>query len=325
MKKIVVIICVMALALSLCGCNFLKPVKAASAEYIVTSMAFCEQRGEIQTFIEAVVVNTENTETSKLRKVFEGKGKTVEEAVDSAAYSITQGLLFGHMAAIVFEESLSAENFYKVLQYCYSIEEITLSALCFSSDDVKSLIESEPISSVAVGYDILSVLEQRRDEYGTNLKNKLYQVLSLSKETLQTVALPFFSVEDSLNFRGLSIYSSGKAVTLLENEQMNCYFIACDLQDKGKIFIDGTLYEIESCTTKRFFEEGGLRININIKGDSLPRESIQKYIEETFNDSKKAGYDVFGLMNTFYKQESNAEYETLLKKYKSTSFKVVLK
>ena len=325
MKKIVVIICVIALFLALCGCNFLKPVKAASAEYIVTSMAFCEQKGEIQVFIEAIVVNTENTETAKLRKVFEGKGKTVEAAVEDAAHSLTQGLLFGHMAAIVFEESLSPQNFYGALQYCYSIEEITLSALCFSSDDAKSLIESEPLSSVAVGYDILSVLEQRQDEYGTNFKNKLYQVLSLSKETLQTVALPCFSAEDSLNFRGLSVYSSGKAVTLLENEQMNCYFIACDLQDKGKIFIDGILYEIESCSTKRFFEEGRLRISINIKGNSLPRASIQKYIEETFDDSKKSGYDVFGLFNTFYKQESDFKYDTLLKKYKNTSFKVVLK
>ena len=325
MKKIVIINCVAALALTLCGCNFLKPVKAASAEYIVTSMAFCEQRGEIQTFIEAIVVNTENTETSKLRKIFEGSGKTAEAAVEDAAHSLTQGLLFGHMAAIVFEESLSPQNFYGALQYCYSIEEITLSALCFSSDDAKSLIESEPLSSVAVGYDILSVLEQRQDEYGTNFKNKLYQVLSLSKETLQTVALPSFSAEDSLDFRGLSVYSSGKAVALLENEQMSCYFVACDLQDKGKIFIDGTLYEIESCSTRRFFEEGRLRISINLKGDSLPLERIQKYIEETFNDSKKAGYDVFGLMNTFYKQESDSEYDTLLKKYKNTSFKVVLK
>lgn len=325
MKRFFAVICVLSIFLMLCGCNFLNAVRAGSAEYIVTSMAFCEQDGEIKVFIEAIVVNTENAETLKTRKVFEGSGKTVTAAVENAAYSLTQGLQYGHMAAIVFEDSLCGENFSKVCEYCYSLEEITLSALCFSSDNVAALLESEPLSSVAVGYDILSVLEQRTSEYGTSFENKFYEVLSLLDETSKTVVLPYFTVENELKLRGLAVYSAGESVALLENEEMSCYFIAGDLQDKGKIFIDGEIYEIEACSTKRFFEEGRLRLRINIKGENLPQDSIQKYIEAVFKNSKAGGYDLFGVTDILYKQNPNFDSAALKKKYKDTSLKVVFK
>ena len=61
------------------------------------------------------------------------------------------------------KQSNTSQNMFKeICDYCYSEEQITLSAYFINTPNVEKLLSVKPISSACVGYDIMGLLEQNK-------------------------------------------------------------------------------------------------------------------------------------------------------------------
>lgn len=173
MKKIVIILLII---LCLCGCSGEKPLTGETPEYMISSLGFSEKDGMITVFMEAIVINSEDTDAQKKLVLLEGSGNTVKQGAENAEKKAVQPVNLSHCGIIVLEEGIKRESFLEICEYCYDRDEINLSAFFISSPDVKRLLSEEPTASVSVGYDIMNRLESQKELSGREYKNRFYQI-----------------------------------------------------------------------------------------------------------------------------------------------------
>ena len=174
MKKILLIF---TLLISLCGC------RQTGGEYIISSMGFDNSGGLINTCFEAIVINSETTESQI--KLIEGKGKTVTDGIEKIKKQTTQKLLLSHCGVLVMGENLTESQINEIYEFCFNERDITLSARVVVTENAKQLLQTKPVSSIAVGYDILGLIEQysKKDK---QIKNRYFEIMALERR----VALP---------------------------------------------------------------------------------------------------------------------------------------
>ncbi len=172
MKKILLIF---ILLISLCGC------KQTGAEYIISSMGFDNSDGLLNICFEAIVINSETTESQI--KLLEGKGKTVKDGIKQIKKSATQKLLLSHCGVLVMGENLTQSQIDGIYEFCFDERDITLSARVVTTKNAKQLLQSKSVSSIAVGYDILGLIEQysKKDK---QIKNRYFEIMALEKQVV---------------------------------------------------------------------------------------------------------------------------------------------
>ncbi len=176
MKKIVV---VLILITFLCGCEKTKP------EYLVSSIGFEYENKNYTVYFESIIINTENTEQTV--KVLKGSGSNIKNAVEQIRRQSTQPLLLSHCGIIAVQNNVSKKVFKEICDYCYSQEQITLSAYFIKTQNIEKLLSVKPISSACVGYDIMGLLEQNSKH-----KNRFYEIINHN----YTINLPIISLKD---------------------------------------------------------------------------------------------------------------------------------
>ena len=62
------------------------------------------------------------------------------------------------------------------------------------TDNAEALLNLEAVSSIAIGYDIVGMIEQQEALEGKNFKNRLYEIEALGKRGKE-IKLPFFIIE----------------------------------------------------------------------------------------------------------------------------------
>ena len=192
MKKIAVAL--MGLVLFLSGCAGTKPVSSKTEQYIVSALGFDGVGKGFKISAEAVIVGTEgNLETEA--KVITGEGETIKKAFSELRKKNSQPLLLSHCGLILFGNSLSFEKIEEVLEYAKTEREITLSVFIGATEKAESLLNLKAVSSVAIGYDIVGMIEQQEAEAGKNFKNRLYEIEAIRTRG-QDIKLPFFEMQN---------------------------------------------------------------------------------------------------------------------------------
>lgn len=176
MKKIALTLLLM---LFLCGCEKTGP------EYLISSMGFDSTKGVYNVCFEAVIINTETTEQSV--RLLKGSGNTVEDAVKEIDAQITQPLMLSHCGVIAIGNSINNKQLHEIGEFCYSRDEITLSAFFVRTENALQLLSVKPVSSVCAGYDIMGLIEQNKP-----YKNRFFEIINSDYEA----ALPQISLMD---------------------------------------------------------------------------------------------------------------------------------
>ena len=174
MKKVLILS--LFLPLVLCGCSGGNAIIRENPEYMVSSLGFESNGGEITVYMEAVVINAEDTDAEKKLLLLEGRGKTVKKGAEKAEKQAVQPINMSHCGVIVLGEGISQSDFDEICDYCYNRDEINLSAYFVSAKSVKELLSQKPIASISMGYDIMSRLESQKELSGKVYKNRFYQV-----------------------------------------------------------------------------------------------------------------------------------------------------
>lgn len=196
MRKIFCLVAAVSLCLSLCGCSHKRMLAGSGAEYIISAMGFDREGDKLTVVLEAVITNSEDADADKKISLLKGTGKNTDAAFAEALKSATETVILSHLGAVVIGNGVSAENFKEISDWFYHKRDTTLSTFFVSTENAEKLLSCETVSSVAVGYDIVGMLEQNSSETGINYKNRFFQIESAYKNKTDTVALPYFSVDD---------------------------------------------------------------------------------------------------------------------------------
>ena len=312
MKRIICITLCFLLFFSLCGCGYQKALYRSGSEYIVASIGFDRTPKGLNVILEAVIINSEDSGTDKKTELLKGTGENTDTAFADAIKSATEPVMLSHLGIAVLGESLSANDFDNIMDWFYYRRDTTLSAFFVTCETAEELLSCETVSSVAVGYDLVGLLEQNSNETGAKLKNRFFQLKSQESRKSSTLALPYFTVSDqSFNLNGMAVYENSLPVLYLENEQAFCYSLSRDIQNEGTVILWGEKLNITSCNTRYQLNGDTLEIKISLKNkeNSTPTEKIRFGITELYNSSSQRNIDIFGIENIIYSRKN--QFSTL--------------
>lgn len=288
----------------LCGCSFKQNFSSSVHEYLISALGFEEKNGKLTVYLEAIIVNQEDTNAEKDLQIIEGTGNTVYEAVNDANKKTSQPLMLSHCAVAVMGSSISPERFAEICNYCYSEPEITLSVMLVSTDNALNLLSCDAISSIAVGFDIMSMLEQQSSRTGIIYKNRFYEIESTKAKPLNTFAVPFLeTTENGYFIDGVTVFNNYSQISRLSDIQSFPYAVATDTQAEGEVFIDSEQIKINSCNTVYKFDfKDNLQIKLTIdiktsKDERILKENLRQKLLSEFAASKTNGGDIFGFGN----------------------------
>lgn len=306
MKKVLVLLLCFSLVFCLCGCSFKDFFSAETAGYTATALGFDEKNGKISVFLETVTVNSEDAEADAAANIISGEGKTVKSAMEQIYKKSAQPLMLSHIGIAVAGQSVSAKRFEEILDFCYDMDKITLSMQWVATQSAEKLLSCKPASSIAVGYGILSMLNQQTSRTGTEFKNRFYEVEAVMAQPLRITALPYFKVEDeSFYYDGVQIYENATPKIRLNSKQASLYAVAVNAQSSGTLFLDDKNYKIKSSYSKFTFENGfkNVTLYIDTDTDKNAKAKIKKGIEELFASSKYYNSDIFAIGNVIYRKK----------------------
>lgn len=159
------VLCLLIL-LSLSGCY------KSNNNYLISSIGFDYEDGMYNTAFEAVISNSETDEQTV--KLIKAKGDTIEKCVKEIEKQCTQEVLLSHCGIIAVGESVDKERLQEIYDYCFKNENITISVRFVKTENAEKLLSQEPVSAVAVGYDILNLTEQT----DKSAKNRYFEIMA---------------------------------------------------------------------------------------------------------------------------------------------------
>lgn len=312
MKKAIAVALIMCVVFFLCGCSATEVISANQQEYIVSALGFDSEKGKVKLTVEAVAVNTEALREEEENFKISALGNTVYEAYSNALARVTQPLSLGHSGVSVIGSEINADRLEEILNFHKEQTQINISAMLVFTESAEELLNCRPTTSVAIGYDIMSMLEVAEKWQGTEFKNRLYEVNSQKLKPLKTFAIPRISVkEEKPALSGLAVFKDNKMNTLLDNEETALYCLITNSLTEGEIVLKGDKTEIKYANVKYDFgfEE---RLNVNVGIHLKANGNVENLKELTEEFLYKE--DIFGIGNIIY-QKDNKIWERIKTDY----------
>ncbi len=174
MKKLfIILLC----PLLLCGCN------QRPQEYLITAIAADYNGGLYTLYYEAVIINTETS--GQKREILTAGGRTLLEAVEKIEKQATLPLLMSHCGIVAVGNGITRTKLLGIMKYCKENRDITLSVQFLRTNNPEKLLKTEPISSISVGYDLVSLIRTQK----TNFKNRLFEIYKNPSPVLPKLSL----------------------------------------------------------------------------------------------------------------------------------------
>ncbi len=306
MKKALCLILCLWLSLSLCGCSAKKAVANNGQEYIVSAFGFDRENGGLKITMEALVVNSDNLDEENKARLIYGKGVNVIEAFSKIGNQITQPLTLGHCGAVVISQSVGEGDLQEILEFLSREKGINVATMMVYTENSQRLLSGEPISSVAMGYDLMSMTEVVSSSKGINFENRFFQVQSALRKPLKTFSLPRFEVTNKgFALSSIAVLKQNQNTVFLNLEETGASGFISDRARKGEYFSKNQSYDVEYSKTNYDFKLDGrleITLNIHLKTDRDKRV-LKEEILTLFRNFKTESGDIWGLGNIIYQKE----------------------
>ena len=161
MKKLLILL---LCPLLLCSC------KQKPQEYLVTAIGIDYSGGIYKLYYEAVITNTEKE--GQRREVLTATGRTLLQTVKKIEKQATLPLLTSHCGVVAVGNGITRTKLLGIMRYCKENRDIPLSIQLIKTDNPEKLLKSEPLSSISVGYDLVSLMKKS----DKNLDNRLFEI-----------------------------------------------------------------------------------------------------------------------------------------------------
>lgn len=321
-KSVVIFIAFLFLAYTTRGRSPSGSGTETNQKYIVSAIGFDNVDNKINVSLETLIVNSENASEEQNLQILSGSGATVDEALEEIGKSLAKPLLLSHCGILVFGETLTPEQIDEICDYCFRKNEITLSVYVVSSKNGAKLLNCRPISSVAVGYDVIGLIEEQSTRTGVNYKNRYYEV-EASRERVESIftASVIEVEEEKFKINGMSIYVDDQLTAVIDNHQSIIYSMLTGTYSKGYVEIDNNKHRISSAKAKYKFgktEEPSITVELYLESNTIDEKNfktLQNRIIELDDILKNnCSVDVFGFENILYHDEET-KWEELQNDY----------
>lgn len=269
---------------------------------MVAAIGF-ETDGElIAVSVETIIINSELPESEPVPTVLTGAGTTISEALDSIGSSLAKPMILNHCGVIVIGERMTKYWFDKICDYCFNENRITLSAYMISAESPSELLSGKPESSVAVGYDIMGIIEQQSARTGISYNSRYFEIEGLREKGKKVFSLPHFIRNNSgVSVEGLAVFKEDALVTQLDNSDVGLYALITGRFNKGTVRFGANEYHINSRKVDYDYSDGSdnkIRLKLQLSGDNIDSTACKKLeneLEGFGNKLKvKCGTDAFG-------------------------------
>ncbi len=302
-KSFFVVICLCA---CLCGCTGYEAVSNQKQEYIVSSLGFDLSAGELMLTVEALVVNSDDIEESKENRIITARGDNVKDAFSKLKNGITQPLSLRHNGIIAIGSNIPPQSLEDVFEALTDDSLVNIDTMVISTENAHSLLSAKPISSVTVGYDILSMVEVVEKEKGITFDNRLYKISAVFQKQVKAFSLPFIAIsQGKFYFDGLNFYNKTENICYLNSRQAVTSGFVTDSVTSGEYLIDNRKMKLNYCKTRydfSFEDKLVIGLNIHIKGECEP-DIIKGEITQLCNDFIPLYGDIWGLGNIIRQKE----------------------
>ncbi len=303
MKRIISIVMLTVLALGFCGCSQSEAISNDGQEYIVSALGFDKIGKAVTLTLEALIVNSEDMEEEKQNRCFFASAESIETAYNEILNQTTQPVTEGHCGAVVIGKNIDRELLTEILDFCTYNNRVNISAFLVQAENAKNLLCGEKLSSVAVGYDIMSVIEVISKEKGMCFKNRIYEVSAALEKPAKTFYLPY--IEGSLAFGGVNIIKNGEFICNLTPERAQTLFFITDAISEGSIVLKGKSQRVQYCKVTYDFSFSPLIVDLNLRiGLQEEREALKKNILSLFYELAGSYGDVFAFEDIVYQKHN---------------------
>ena len=197
MKKIILTSLCLCL---LCGCSNVRRIVSQNGRYLVSAIGIDKAESGVLVSLEAVVVNSQDSEQDIKPRVFEGRGENVETAFKEASLKTAKSFDLSHCAIIVLGQNISDKITEEVYDFCFKNSELTVSVGFVSSENANTLLNQKPISDITVGYEIATMLETQYSQNKIAFNNRFFEIANLMLKGAVQEKLPFFKISEQEYF-----------------------------------------------------------------------------------------------------------------------------
>ncbi len=184
----------------LCGCSNARRIVSQNGRYLLSSMGVDKVENGVLVSLEAVVVNSQDSEQDIKSQVFEGEGENIETAFKQASLKTSKPFDLSHCAIIVLGQDLDTKNREDIYDFCFKNSELTVSVGFVSSENANTLLKQKPVSDIAVGYEIVTMLETQYGENGIAFNNRFFEIGNSVLKGEPQKPLPFFKISGEQYF-----------------------------------------------------------------------------------------------------------------------------
>lgn len=302
MKKYFICLAALFLCFTLCGCSVLGEKTKDDRNFMVSAIGFETDGALISVSVEAIIINSELAESEPVPEVLTATGITISEALDSIGSSLAKPMILNHCGVIVIGERMTKYWFDKICDYCFYENRITLSAYMISAESPAELLSGEPESSVAVGYDIMGIIEQQSTRTGISYNSRYFEVEGLREKGKKVFSLPHFIRNDGgISVDGLAVFKDDALVTQLDNSDAGLYALITGRFNKGTVRFGTNEYHINSRKIDYGYSDvsgNKILLKLQLSGDSIDGDVCQKLENELesleYKLKLECGTDVFG-------------------------------
>ena len=333
MKKPLLFLNAMLMYLLLCGCRFTTGGAAIDRRFIVSAVGFSTDGAVINVSAEAIIINSETPESDPKAEVLSASGTTLAEAFEAISASLARPMLLEHCGVIVIGNGITPAWLDKICDYCFSENRITLSSYMISADDPAALLSGEPESSVAVGYDIMGIIEQNSSSSGIYYDSRYFEIEGLREKGRHVFTLPYFTRgEDGVSLDGLSVFRNDRILGQLDRGDTELYSIMTENFDSGSVRIGSREYNLNLRKAEYGYsdkDKNKITLKLHISGENINDEvcgELEKKLTE-LESRLKLSYktDAFGFGDILSERLKDFEkkYEEDYEKfYASSAFSV---
>ena len=115
-KRILAIFLCFVLPLSFASCKSIA-TSGSGQDYLISSIGFSNVNGLFQSVLEAVIVNSEDTNAERNVKLVTGTGENCEKAFAMAEEHTVQAMTLSHCATGIIDKSITPSQLKQVYEF----------------------------------------------------------------------------------------------------------------------------------------------------------------------------------------------------------------
>lgn len=303
---------------------------------IVSMMEISYEDNYYKVTLEILNSNEDVDDTSYF---INGKGKTLEEAINDCKSHSYLKPNFSHMYVVILDENIINDKLKNIYDYLIRDIEIRKDFMVYVSNDIKSINNFDNINSPSIGEYIYKISKNQRKKSSTyftnNFREIVHSVLNKNNYYIGSIGID----NDDFTFKDVYLIKNNKKRLKIDNKALLLYLILYNkiesFELNGKVSLYAYKYKTTIKTTK---DRITIKIKLDTKLSNIYDNSIFTYndlnkIEKKADDMLKEKFEnsISYSINTYDLYNIDALYSNKYPKqgdkdiYKNLNYTIIVK